>query len=257
MEMIRVNDLHKSFDGKVVHQGVSFYVNRGKCLGLIGGSGAGKSVILRALIGLEKPDRGQIYFQEQDVARMSEKDLIHVRRRISYVFQDGALFDSMTVFENLAFPLIEHTRLTPTEIERKVMATLNDFGLGQARNLYKSELSGGMQKRVGLARAMILEPQILLYDEPTAGLDPANTIKIQQLILTLKTRGNSSILVTHDMPTALSVCDDICLLHKGVIVAKCQASDLLEQDHHPINRFMKGDIDIFENQKTDNNRTGQ
>lgn len=245
MEVIKVTHFKKSFDDKKVHEDVSFYVNEGRCLGLIGGSGSGKSVILRSLIGLEKPDDGKVLVLGQDVGPMQEAELSVIRKQVSYVFQDGALFDSMTVFENLCFPLLENTKLNFSEISEQVSSTLEDFGLAGTENLYKSELSGGMQKRVGLARAMILNPKVLLYDEPTAGLDPANTIKIQNLILRLKKRGGSSILVTHDMPTALAVCDDICLLHRGRIVARCEASELKDQHDHPINRFMTGEQELF------------
>lgn len=248
MEVIRISDFKKSFDDKVVHQGVSFYLQQGRCMGLIGGSGAGKSVILRAIIGLERPDYGQVQVLGMDVTKLSEEELSPLRKRVSYVFQDGALFDSMTVFENLAFPLIENTKMTSDDIQKKVRRILDDFGLAGTEELFKSELSGGMQKRVGLARAMIMDPEILLYDEPTAGLDPANTIKIQQLIARLKSKGNSSILVTHDMPTAMAVCDDICLLHKGKIVARCMAQDLQTSPNHPINLFMNGEQEIFNNE---------
>ena len=245
VEVIKMLNFKKSYDGKEVHKDVSFYLNKGNCLGLLGGSGAGKSVILRSLIGLESPDGGSLKVFGEEVSNLSEDDWVEVRKKISYVFQDGALFDSMSVFENVAYPLIEHTNLSEDEIKNRVTEVLAEFDLEGTDELMKSELSGGMQKRVGLARSIILKPEIILYDEPTAGLDPANTINIQNIILQLKKRGNSSILVTHDMPTALAVCDDICLLHEGRILARCDASELKTNKDHPINQFMHGAREVF------------
>ena len=245
VEVIKMLNFQKSYDGKEVHRDVSFYLHKGKCLGLLGGSGAGKSVILRSLIGLEKPDGGSLQIFGDEVSGRNEEDWVELRKKVSYVFQDGALFDSMTVFENVAYPLVEHTQLSGEEIKTLVTEVLAEFDLDGTEELMKSELSGGMQKRVGLARSIILKPEILLYDEPTAGLDPANTINIQNIILQLKKRGNSSILVTHDMPTALAVCDDICLLHEGRILARCSASELKTNQNHPINQFMQGEREAF------------
>lgn len=240
MGSIDVIDFKKSFDGKTIHNGVSFSVKPGQCMGLLGGSGTGKSVLLRSLIGLESADSGEIKVFGKEVTTADEEALTEIRKEVAYVFQDGALFDSMTVFENVAYPLEEHSQLSQSEIKEKVESLLDDFGLLDAKNLLKAELSGGMQKRVGLARSIILGPKVVLYDEPTAGLDPRNTLKIQQLILKLKKRGITAILVTHDMPTALAVCDEICLLHKGVIQACCPADELIHNSKHPIYQFIQG-----------------
>ena len=240
MNSIDVVDFSKSFEGKTIHKAVSFSVKEGQCMGLLGGSGTGKSVLLRSLIGLESADSGNIVVLGNEITTADEDLLTSIRKQVAYVFQDGALFDSMTVFENVAYPLEEHSGLKPAEIKEKVESLLNDFGLLDAKNLLKSELSGGMQKRVGLARAIILGPEVILYDEPTAGLDPKNTLMIQQLILKLKKRGITSILVTHDMPTALAVCDEICLLHNGVIQACCPAEELIHNTQHPIYHFIQG-----------------
>ncbi len=240
MELIKVTEFRKRFGDKVVHQGVTFGVRRGECLGLLGGSGSGKSVILRSLIGLEKPDSGEIHIDATEISRFSERQLIPIRKKVAYAFQGGALFDSMTVFDNLAYPLREHTKLTPDEIQQKVIKTLSDFDLKGAEFLLPSNLSGGMQKRVGLARAIILEPEIILYDEPTAGLDPFNTRVIQETIIRLKRTGVTSILVTHDMPSAIAVCDRILLLVRGKIIASATAKDVADGKVKEIADFMLG-----------------
>lgn len=236
---IEVQHFKKSFGSKQVHRDVSFSLFKGECLGLIGGSGTGKSVILRSLIGLEKPDSGHIFIDGVDIAEMSEKDLLSIRKKVAYVFQGGALFDSLTVYENLAYPLREHTKMTEEEISNKVLGLLNEFGLQGNENIFPAELSGGMQKRVGLARAIILDPDIVLYDEPTAGLDPYNTIRIQEMILELKKKGVTSILVTHDMPTATAVCDRIALLVKGFITYEGKLTDI-QDANDPVYQFVHG-----------------
>jgi phospholipid/cholesterol/gamma-HCH transport system ATP-binding protein len=231
MAVLEVRDLHKSFERKAVHRGVSFSVRKGTCLGLIGGSGAGKSVILKSLIGLIKPDRGEVFVHGENITHFSERRLVDVRRRVAYVFQNGALFDSLTVFDNLAYPLREHTDLSEIEIADRIHNLLSEFGLEQNDQVYPADLSGGMQKRVGLARSIILGPEVVLYDEPTAGLDPFNTIKIQEMILRMKAKGVTSIFVTHDIPSALATCDEIALLLGGRIaeVKRRDAIDLEAQ----------------------------
>lgn len=242
MALIKVNNFQKSFGHKIVHQNINFELRKGECLGLIGGSGAGKSVLLRSLIGLENPDSGTVQVGETIVNHMKEAELVHVRRQVAYVFQNGALFDSMTVYENLAYPLRAHTQMSEDQISAKITKQLNEFGLGQAIQLFPSELSGGMQKRVGLARAIMLDPEVILYDEPTAGLDPKNTIMIQNLILTLKQQGRTSVLVTHDMPTALAVCDRFVILKNKTIGEEGLAKDLLQNPNSLLNQFIEGKI---------------
>jgi phospholipid/cholesterol/gamma-HCH transport system ATP-binding protein len=244
MAVIEVNHFSKSFGTKLVHADVSFYVKKGECLGLVGGSGAGKSVILRSLIGLEKPDSGSISINGSEITKFHESDWLNLRKKVAYAFQGGALFDSMTVFQNLSYPLIEHTRLSREEIKSRIVKQLGDFGLEGTEKLFPNELSGGMQKRVGLARAMMLEPEIILYDEPTAGLDPYNTKKIQELILNLKTKGVTSILVTHDMPTAFAVCDKFAFLKDKVIKEQGTLEQLKEKnaEHSLIHQFIEGNI---------------
>ncbi|RYZ64260.1 MAG: ABC transporter ATP-binding protein [Proteobacteria bacterium] len=241
MGMIEVIDFKKSFGNKIVHRGVTFYVRKGECMGLIGGSGTGKSVILRSLIGLEKPDSGQILINGVNITDMNERELLEIRKKVAYAFQNGALFDSMTVFENLAYPLREHFQLTESEIKDRVLTQLADFGLQGNEHVFPGNLSGGMQKRVGLVRAMMMNPEIILYDEPTAGLDPFNTKKIQDLILRLKARGVTSILVTHDMPTANAVCDKMAMIANGKVEAQGTMAQLDQQGSSPIARFIAGE----------------
>jgi phospholipid/cholesterol/gamma-HCH transport system ATP-binding protein len=241
MDIIRVEEFRKSFGTKEVHKGVTFKVKKGECLGLIGGSGAGKSVILRSLIGLEKPDTGEIWIGDQDISKFNESQLVEIRKKVAYVFQGGALFDSMPVYDNLAYPLREHTKLSESEIKIKVIALLKQFGLEGNEKVFPAELSGGMQKRVGLARAIIMGPDVILYDEPTAGLDPFNTKKIQELILTLKKTGVTSILVTHDMPSAFAVCDRIAMLAKGKIGAIGTRAELDSSPGGIIHQFINGE----------------
>lgn len=241
MDIIRVQEFKKSFGEKEVHKGVSFAVHKGECLGLIGGSGQGKSVILRSLIGLEKPDTGHIFIENTDITKFNEEQLVTIRKKVAYVFQGGALFDSMTVYENLAYPLRAHTKLNEEQISRKIHDLLEEFGLEGNDQVFPAALSGGMQKRVGLARAIIMEPDVVLYDEPTAGLDPHNTRKIQEMILRLKSKGVTSILVTHDMPSAFAVCDRIAMLIGGKIGAIGTRDELDSKVGGIIHRFINGD----------------
>ena len=237
---VSFRNFKKSYGEKIVHRGVSFDLRRGECLGLLGGSGAGKSVILRSLVGLEKPDSGDVIFEGQNISKMSELELIEIRKKIAYVFQNGALFDSMTVFDNLAYALREHTDLSETSIRERVLKGLHDFGLDGNEDVFPSSLSGGMQKRVGLARSIILQPRVVLYDEPTAGLDPYNTRRICDMILRLKERGATAIFVTHDMPAAFSVCDRIAVLKDGVIHAIGTRQEIEKKDPW-VARFIEGE----------------
>lgn len=242
MAVIEVKNFKKSFGDKVVHSDVTFYVKKGECLGLVGGSGTGKSVLLRSLIGLEKADVGEIHINDENVTNFTETQWLHIRKKVGYAFQGGALFDSMTVFENLSYPLKEHTKLSSTQIKDKIFNQLEQFGLAGCDQLFPNELSGGMQKRVGLARAMMLEPEIILYDEPTAGLDPYNTKKIQEAILKLKATGVTSILVTHDMATAFAVCDKFAFLKDKRIIEQGTIEQLRQTPNSMINQFIEGQI---------------
>jgi phospholipid/cholesterol/gamma-HCH transport system ATP-binding protein len=238
--VLDVIDLHKSYGDKVVHRGVTFQLFHGEILGLFGGSGSGKSVILRSIIGLEKPDRGKIIFEGRDLIGLTEEELIDVRTKISYVFQNGALFDSLTVEENLSYPLQEHTQLSPDEIHDRVNRMLEKIDMKGANDLFPAELSGGMQKRAGLARAIILEPKVILFDEPTAGLDPVNTRRLIDNILKLKSGGITGIFVTHDIPSAFEIADRIAILYNGKIAVTDTVEAMKESKDPLVQSFVSG-----------------
>lgn len=240
MAVIEVKHFKKGYDGRLIHKDVTFSVEKGECLGLVGGSGVGKSVILRSLIGLEQADGGQILIEGEDITKLNEQQLVPIRTKVAYVFQNGALFDSLSVYDNLAYPLREHTDLTEEQIAERIREQLNEFGLGHAEKLRPGQLSGGMQKRVGLARSIIIRPKVVLYDEPTAGLDPYNTLKIREMVLRLKQKGVTSVFVTHDMPTAFAVCDRFCLLMDGVVKATGTVKDLTANPDGLLPRFVNG-----------------
>lgn len=222
--LLSVRDIKKAFGSKIVHRGVTFDLHQGEILGLWGGSGSGKSVILRSIIGLEQPDSGEIFFKGKNIVGLGEEQLIPIRTQIGYVFQNGALFDSLTVEENLAYPLHEHTKLSEEEIHSKVNAMLKQINMENTNHLLPNELSGGMQKRAGLARAIILRPEIILFDEPTAGLDPNSTNRLLENIRKLKLDGMTGVFVTHDIPSALEIADRIAILYNG----KIQVNDTTE-----------------------------
>jgi phospholipid/cholesterol/gamma-HCH transport system ATP-binding protein len=235
--------LHKSFGTKAVHRGVSFQLREGEILGLFGGSGSGKSVILRSIIGLEHPDEGQIVFEGQDLTKLSEKELYPVRTQVAYVFQNGALFDSLSVEENLAYPLKEHTKKTDAEIHEKVNSMLELIDMKGANALLPNELSGGMQKRAGLARAIILEPKVILFDEPTAGLDPVNTKRLLDNVLKLKKTGITGIFVTHDIPAAFEIADRIAILYNGKIYTIDTVENIKRSDDPLVQSFVSGAVE--------------
>lgn len=233
--VLELRNIHKSFGKKSVHRGVSFSLRHNEILGLFGGSGTGKSVILRTIIGLERPDKGEVLFHGRPIHNLSERELYPLRTKISYVFQNGALFDSLSVEDNLAYPLREHTKLTPTQQLERVNKMLELVDMKGSNHLLPGALSGGMQKRAGFGRAMILEPEVVLFDEPTAGLDPTNTVRLIQNILRFKERGLTGIFVTHDIPSALALSDRIAILADGKIVV-CDTPENLKRSNDPIVR---------------------
>jgi phospholipid/cholesterol/gamma-HCH transport system ATP-binding protein len=212
------DEIHKTFDRKDVLRGVTLLVRRGELMVILGGSGTGKTVILKHIVGLVRPDRGRIFIQGVETTHYDEPEFQHVRKRIGFLFQNGALFDSMTVFDNVAFPLREHTKKSKSEIEQLVKDKLKLVGLEGIERALPDSLSGGMRKRVALARAVILEPEALLYDEPTTGLDPITTRWVTILMKNIHDKlGITSVVVTHNIQSALDVADRIAFLFRGRI----------------------------------------
>jgi len=238
-EVIRVNDLHKVFDGKQVLEGVSFNLIRGETLAILGRSGQGKSVLIKCIVRLILPDAGSIDVLDRDVLTLEEKELNELRTRIGYLFQEGALYDSMTLIENLMFPLNRNKRgISDAEKENLVEETLKSVDLFDAREKMPSELSGGMRKRAGLARTLVLQPEIILYDEPTTGLDPYTSRDINDLIVRVQEIYNvSSIVVTHDMKCARRVSDRIVILQNGNFIAMGSYDELENHEDEMIRNY--------------------
>lgn len=231
--LLAVRGLKTVFGDKVIHDRLDIDLYQGETLVLLGGSGSGKTTLLRILIGLETPAEGTCEFEGRDLFTQTASEWRVTRTKIAYAFQGGALFDSLTVQENLEFPLREHTKLTAHERQERIAAQLDSLGLGRIESQMPAELSGGMQKRVGVARAIILEPKVILYDEPTAGLDPENVARINDTIQRLKSQGKSSIVVTHDPVCALGVADRLAYLAGGRVAVSQSAADF-EKTPDPI-----------------------
>ena len=245
--MIEARNLEKSFGAQKVLDGVSFRIENGETVAIIGRSGGGKSVLLKHLIGLLKPDSGDVLIDGENIEPMNERQLLRVRRKFGMVFQGAALFDSMTVAENVAFGLCRHENLTESEIARRVTKTLEMVDLPGTENKNPAELSGGMRKRVGLARAIIYEPQIVLYDEPTTGLDPIVSDSIDKLIIRVRDHLKvTSIVVTHDMRTARRVSNHVLLLHDKKIYANCTPESLFASQDPIVRQFVDGIADPME-----------
>jgi phospholipid/cholesterol/gamma-HCH transport system ATP-binding protein len=218
--VLQVRGLKRAFGENVVHKDINLDLYRNEFLALMGTSGGGKSLVLRSIVGLDRPDSGQIFFEGKDLTRFSERQLYHVRCRIGFVFQEGALFDSLTVEENLRYPLMLHTQWDENKIHEEVNRRLEEADLKGTNSLYPSQLSGGMQKRIGLLRATMLRPSIAMVDEPTAGLDPPHIKRFVETASHVKsTTGVSVLLVTHDIDVAFALCDRIAILDRGVIHA--------------------------------------
>ncbi len=216
--MISLRNIHKTLNGQKVLQGINLEISEGETLVIIGRSGCGKSVTLRHILGLMMPDQGEVLFEGQNLMGLSEIELIPIRQKMGMLFQNGALFDSMSVGENIAFPLREEGKMTEDEIQSAITEALEMVNLGGQQSKMPAELSGGMKKRVSLARATVRKPKLLLYDEPTSGLDPVVSDSINKLILNLdKTLNMTNVVVTHDMRSACEIGDRIVLLHHGKV----------------------------------------
>ncbi|HEX2061350.1 MAG TPA: ABC transporter ATP-binding protein [Thermoanaerobaculia bacterium] len=233
-------DVHKAYGPKQVLRGASLKVYRGEVVVILGGSGTGKSVTLRHMLGLEAPDSGRVIVEEEDVTDLPEEELYRIRKKFGMLFQSGALFDSMTVFENIAFPLREHTDMSEEEITRAVREKLELVNLPNTEHLMPVDLSGGMRKRVGLARSIVLDPKVILYDEPTTGLDPITAQTINELIIDLQAKLNvTSVVVTHDIHSAFSVGDRIAFLNEGVFEWVGSMDEARDSDHPKLREFLK------------------
>ena len=239
--MIEIYNLHKSFGSKKVLDGVNLKIHTGETIVIIGRSGSGKSVLIKHIVGLLNPDDGYIKVENQRVDELNEKDLYNLRRKFGFLFQGSALFDSMTVEENVALPLVESSNgYTKSEIQKIVSEKLGLVDLPDIQKLKPSELSGGMKKRVGLARALVTNPDYILYDEPTTGLDPIMSDSIDNLIKDLGTKLNvTSVVVTHDMYSVKNVADKVAMIHDGKMYFVGNPQDLLTSDDPVIIDFIK------------------
>lgn len=241
--LIHFRNIKKAFGSKVIYSGLEFTIRRGETVTILGPSGSGKSVMLKMLIGLLEADSGELFFDGRDVTKMSELELYGIRRRVAYLFQGAALFDSLTVGENVAYGLREQNwnTMSEEEISRRVAQSLESVGLPGIEEMRPSDLSGGMKKRVGLARTLALQPEVLLYDEPTTGLDPINTARINNLIRGIKRAlGLTSVVVTHDMGTAFSVSDRIAMLGKGRLIMEGVPEDFRRTQDPYVRDFIDG-----------------
>ncbi|HME59234.1 MAG TPA: ABC transporter ATP-binding protein [Terracidiphilus sp.] len=239
--VIAVNNLRKTFGSHMVLNGISLSVNRGVTLAVLGRSGTGKSVLLRLIIGLEKPDSGSVCIHGMNIAGLALDWIGEIRKKMGYLFQHAALYDSLTVAENVAFPLVHHRKnMSSSERSKRVKQLLAEVGMEGNLEKMPSDISGGMQKRVGLARALALDPEILLLDEPTAGLDPISSGEIDDLILTLqRERRMASIVVTHDMHSARTIANRLALLDQGNVVIEGTFEDLQQSDIGFVENFLK------------------
>jgi phospholipid/cholesterol/gamma-HCH transport system ATP-binding protein len=239
--MIDIIKLNKSFESHKVLDNLSLKIETGSTCVIIGRSGCGKSVLLKHIVGILKPDSGRVLVYGKEVGKLKEKELGALRMRMGMVFQGGALFDSLTVAENVGFGLIEHNHLSRKELLERVEESLCLVGLCGIGNLMPSELSGGMKKRVSLARAICIKPDIILYDEPTTGVDPITADSINELIRSLHDKLKvTAIVVTHDMKSAYKVADRIAMLYQGKIIAEGTPSEIQNADHPVVHQFING-----------------
>jgi phospholipid/cholesterol/gamma-HCH transport system ATP-binding protein len=246
--MIEIIDLHKSFNGQKVLDGINLTAPTGRITVVIGKSGVGKSVLLKHIIGLLRPDQGRILVDDVDISTLRGRALQDFKRHFAVLFQGGALFDSLNVFENIAFPLREKTRLSEAEIAARVRLRLDQMHLtSEVEAKFPDELSGGMKKRVALARAMIQEPEIILFDEPVTGLDPPMTNTVFHLIRqTHQESGYTALVVAHDIPEVFSIADHVAMLHHGRIIASGTPEEIQNHEDPVVQSFIKGEVDFLE-----------
>lgn len=243
-DILGIQGLHKAFNSYQILAGIDLSLQACETVSILGGSGSGKTTLLRLIAGLIKPDRGRIVLLGEDIAPLSERDLVPLRRRIGVVFQGAALFDSLTVLDNIAFPLRVHTRTSEGELQDRAAKLLNLVGLPGIEGRYPAELSGGMKKRVGIARALALEPELVLFDEPTEGLDPKNARMICELIAELRRDlCQTSVVVTHDLQCAFAISDKIAFLHHGKIVEVARPEVFLKSLRPEVQMFLESALD--------------
>ncbi len=239
--MIKIDKLQKSFDGHDVLKGISFEVGKGQVFALVGGSGGGKSVLLKHVAGLMKPDYGSVVVDGEKISGSGQKSLRAFREKLGFLFQGGALFDSLNVFENVAFPLEEKSKLGHKRIREKVMRELENVGLTGSEHRYPSQLSGGMVKLSALARALVEDPEIMLFDEPTTGLDPVTGQSILKLIDDCHRRLSfTGIIVTHEIPKVFAIVDRVIMLHQGLVRLEGTPTDFMESHDPVIRAFLNG-----------------
>jgi phospholipid/cholesterol/gamma-HCH transport system ATP-binding protein len=239
--MIELIDVHKSFGTNHVLRGINLKVDKGESVVVIGGSGSGKSVLLKHIMGLLKPDKGTVMIDNVDISKLNENELNELRKKFGMLFQSSALFDSMAVWENVGFGLKRHTQLSDVEIKKITIQKLKMVGLIRVEDLMPAELSGGMRKRVGLARAIAMEPEILLYDEPTTGLDPIRADVINDLIIEMKEKLNvTSVAITHDIKSAYKIADRIAMLYNGIIIGIGSPEEIKNTTDPVIKQFITG-----------------
>lgn len=242
--MIQVIDVYRSFGRQQVLAGVNLQVHKGEILAIVGRSGSGKTVMLKLLIGLMRPDRGKILVEDTDISRLYGRRLDSVRERFGMLFQGGALFDSLTVFDNVAFPLREKTRLSSAEIATEVQEMLQKVGLADMDYKFPAELSGGMKKRAALARALITSPAIMLFDEPTTGLDPILVRAIHHLIVeTHRTFGYTAVIVSHEIPEVFEIATRVVMIHEGRIIEEGTPETILKSSNPLIQQFITGSLE--------------
>jgi len=253
--VITARDLRVGYDGREVLHGLNFEVRHGETVVVIGGSGSGKSTLLRTLVGLQKPSSGEVRIKGVDIAKASDREMDDIRKKIGLAFQGGALIGSLPVGENIALPLLEHTTLEPTTIEVMVRIKLEQVGLSGFENYSPAQLSGGMRKRAAFARAMAMDPEILFFDEPSAGLDPITAAGIDDLILDLKKAYSMSmVVVTHELASAFLIADRIILLDRGDIVAMGPAQEVRESRHPRVRQFLDRVADSTQDDNVDHLR---
>lgn len=242
--MIRLESIYKSFDEQPVLQGLTLDIPEGEVTAVIGPSGEGKSVLLKHMIGLLRPDSGQVFVDGEEISSMSRWEINRVREKFGMLFQNAALFDSLTVFENVAFPLEEKTRLSKSEIKDKVHDALEHVGLTGVDHKYPDELSGGMKKRVGLARALLLNPRIMLFDEPTTGLDPIISRATHKLIRDTHDKfGITAVIVSHEIPAIFDITDRVAMLYRGEIVETGTPAQIQRSDNPVVRQFISGSLE--------------